>query len=48
MVTADSDRYVKVDITVAKTALHIRELILNKVGIYPQVETHQITDFATA
>lgn len=32
MVTADSDRYVKVDISVAKTALHIRELILKKVS----------------
>ncbi len=32
MVTADSDRYAKVDISAARTAAQIRELILSKVG----------------
>ena len=32
MVTADSDRYAKVDISAARTAAQIRELILNKVS----------------
>jgi len=48
MVTADSDRYVKVDISIAKTAIHIRELVLNKVCALQVDNSQNIIDSCSA
>ncbi|KAF8905491.1 hypothetical protein CPB84DRAFT_1676576 [Gymnopilus junonius] len=46
-VTSDSERYVTVDISSAKHAIHIRELILNKLNIYNEDEHNPYSIYRT-